>query len=155
MQIALHKAAIKDTEEVHRLQIAAFAELLCKYQDYETNPGAEPLSKITERMQMDHNDYYFIKLDEINIGCIRIKRKQDAIHRISQMFILPQYQGNGYAQEAIKLAEALYPEASHWELDTIKEEVKLCHLYEKMGYQKTGRETKLKDGMTLVDYIKE
>ena len=42
-----------------------------------------------------------------------------------------------------------------WELDTILQEKKLCYLYEKMGYQKTGKTEKIKDGMDLVYYAKE
>jgi hypothetical protein len=41
-----------------------------------------------------------------------------------------------------------------WELDTIKQEGKLCHLYEKMGYKQTGREETIKEGMTLVFYAR-
>jgi len=50
--------------------------------------------------------------------------------------------------------EHLYPDARKWELDTIAQEEKLCHLYEKMGYRKTGRVEKLKDGMDIVYYEK-
>ena len=50
--------------------------------------------------------------------------------------------------------EALYPQANSWELDTIKEEAKLCHLYEKMGYKRTGKEEALQDNMVIVYYSK-
>ena len=73
---------------------------------------------------------------------------------LSQMFILPHYQGNGYAQQAIKQIESLNPQAKHWILDTIKQEPKLCYLYEKMGYKQTGIVKNIKDGMDLVDYAK-
>lgn len=154
MEMLLQKASIEDCEALHRIQVCAFAELLDKYRDYDTNPGAEPLSKTIDRMQQPHNDYYFIRLGDTTIGFIRVVRKHGTLRWISQMCILPRYQGNGYGQQAIKLAEALYPEARHWELDTIKQEKKLCHLYEKMGYRKTGRETILQEGMTLIDYAK-
>jgi GNAT superfamily N-acetyltransferase len=70
------------------------------------------------------------------------------------MFILPEFQGQGFAQQAIKAAEALYPQAEGWQLDTIKEERKLCHLYEKMGYKRTGKEEVLQDNMTIVYFAK-
>ncbi len=56
--------------------------------------------------------------------------------------------------EIIYLIESIYTDAEHWELDTIKQEEKLCHLYEKMGYKRTGREVELQPGMTLIDYEK-
>lgn len=67
---------------------------------------------------------------------------------------MPQEQGKGYAQQAMRLVEAMYPQATRWELDTIKEEKALCYLYEKMGYRLTGEEKTIKDGMTIVYYAK-
>ena len=68
--------------------------------------------------------------------------------------MLPEYQGFGYAQKAITIAESLYPAAEKWELDTILQEEKLCYLYEKMGYEKTGQIIRIKDGMDIVFYAK-
>ena len=60
----------------------------------------------------------------------------------------------GYAQEAIREIEKLYPKAKKWTLDTIAQEEKLCYLYEKMGYRKTGDIHHVKEGMDIVDYEK-
>jgi len=154
MKIKLIKATDADCIELHSLQVAAFADMLSKYKDYETNPGAEQVDKIIERMKHDDTDYYLVSLNNVNIGGIRIVRKDGDICRISRMFILPQYQNKGYAQAVIRDVEALYPNAKKWELDTIKQEEKLCRLYEKMGYKKTGTERELQPEMTLVDYTK-
>lgn len=67
---------------------------------------------------------------------------------------LPEYQGYGYAQRAITIAESFYPFAKEWELDTILQEEKLCYLYEKMGYKKTGKVEHIMNGMDLVFYAK-
>ena len=72
-----------------------------------------------------------------------------------QILILPEYQNKGLAQQAIKKVEALYPEAEYWRLDTIAQEDKLCHLYSKMGYQKTGEIEHIKDGMDIVFFEKQ
>ena len=50
------------------------------------------------------------------------------------IFILTEYQSFGYAQEAIRQAEAEYPESILWEL---------------------GKTERVKDGMDLVYYEKE
>jgi hypothetical protein len=42
---------------------------------------------------------------------------RDNLCKLKQIYILPKYQGNGYAQQAIIMIELLYPEAKHWELD--------------------------------------
>ncbi len=113
------------------------------------------METIVHKMKQDFTDYYFIKLDNEDIGSIRIVRLEDDICRISPMFILPEFQGNGYAQQAIDEVEELYPKASIWQLDTIKEEKMLCHLYEKMGYKPTGKEEAIQDKMTIIYYEKQ
>ena len=50
--------------------------------------------------------------------------------------------------------EALREDAECWRLDTIEQEEKLCHLYAKMGYHKTGETEHVKDGMDLVFFEK-
>ena len=151
--ISLKKAEISDTKEIHQMQVAAFTPLLEKYQDFDTSPAAEPLEKILWRMEMPNSEYYFILADEVKVGVVRI-RWNEKHHSISPIFILPEYQGYGYAQQAIQLAEALYPEAKCWVLDTIWQESKLLHLYQKMGYHFTGSEHVVNDRMTLVDLVK-
>lgn len=153
MNISLKKATVSDCEVLYDLQIKSFKNLLDKYQDYDTNPGAEKLERTIKRINEINSDYYFIQLSEENIGAIRIINLND-LCKLKQIYILPIYQGKGYAQQAIAIAEFLYPDAKNWELDTIKEETKLCYLYEKMGYMKTGKEQHIKEGMTLVFYRK-
>jgi GNAT superfamily N-acetyltransferase len=153
MSISLKKASVSDSEHLYELQINSFKELLDKYQDYDTNPGAEKLDRTISRLNEPNSDYYFLQLDSKNIGAIRIVRNDD-LCKLKQIYVLPEYQGNGYAQRAIILTESLYPDVEHWELDTIKQESRLCHLYEKMGYIQTGKEQQIKDGMTLVFYRK-
>ena len=154
MNISLEKAEMQDADQIHKMQIISFKSLLDKYQDYETNPGAEAVERIKKRMEYPQISSYFVKLQSENIGHIRINMLDENTYKLSQMFILPKYQGNGYAQQAIKQAEALHPKAKKWELDTIKQEPKLCHLYEKMGYRPTGEEKNLKDKMDLIYYAK-
>ena len=137
------------------MQVSAFTELLEKYRDVDTNPASESLEKIQNKFNQSFTDYYFIMLDETKIGVVRVVRLSDTICRISPMFILPEYQNNGYAQLALSAVEKLYPNADEWQLDTIKEESKLCHLYEKCGYIPTGKEEVIKDGMTIAYYSKK
>lgn len=41
-----------------------------------------------------------------------------------------------------------------WELDTILQEPKNCHLYEKLGYRQTGKKRVINERLTLVFYEK-
>ena len=135
------------------MQQRAFRGLLEKYRDYETNPGAEQPERTLRKLQMQGSDYFFLAVDGRKAGAIRIQHNAGSC-RISPMYLLPEEQGKGYAQKAILAAEARYPGVKRWELETIRQESKLCYLYEKLGYRPTGREEPLKEGMTLVFYEK-
>ena len=155
MNIHLKKATLYDSALIHEMQRIGFRALLDKYQDFDTNPGAETLERVQRRFATDTADHYLILFANERIGYIRVQRIGEDACRLSQMFILPDFQGKGYAQEAIRIAESLYPQARKWTLDTIRQESKLCHLYEKMGYRLTGTGKNIQDGMDLVDYAKE
>ena len=88
-------------------------------------------------------------LDNVKIGVIRVVKINDDICRISPIFIMPEFQNKGYAKAAMAEAERLYPRVKEWHIDNIKQESKLCCLYEKLGYNPTGKEEQIKDGMTL------
>lgn len=152
--IDLIKAVFSDCEQIHKMQVSAFTKLLEKYHDYETNPASEPLEKIQNKFNQSFTDYFFIMREDTKVGVMRVVKLSEKIFRISPIFILPEYENNGFAQKALSAVEKLYTDAFEWHLDTIKEESKLCHLYEKCGYKRTGKEEKIKDGMTIVYYIK-
>ena len=153
MDITLRKASLDDAELIWRMQIASFRALLDKYQDYDYSPAAEKIERTVQRLQEPITDYYLILLNDAPIGGVRICRF-DSLCKLKQLFILPEYQNSGYAQQAIRAVEEMYPDVNRWELDTILQEEKLCHLYEKMGYRKTGAVRALMEGMDLVFYAK-
>jgi len=153
-EISLRKAKMADCEQIHKMQVESFGALFDKYKDSSTSPATEPMQRIRQKMAQEFTDYYFISVNNIDIGAIRIVRLKANVCRISPMFILPQYQGMGYAQQTILKVESLYPQAECWELDTIKQEPKLCYFYEKMGYVATGKEETLQEDMTIVFYSK-
>ena len=146
-------ASFTDAQELYDLQIKSFKALLEKYQDYDFSPGAEKLERTIQRLYDPITDYYFISLKGKHIGALRICHFE-TLCKLKQICILPEYQGYGYAQKAITIVESLYPTAEKWELDTILQEEKLCYLYEKIGYRKTGRVEPIMNGMDLVFYAK-
>lgn len=153
MAINLIKAELEDCAEIYKMQIRSFQALLEKYQDYDFSPGAENIEQTYERFFQSETDFWIVSLKQRNIGAIRICN-YGRLCKLKQIFIVPEWQNNGYAQEAIKAVEKMYPDAQRWELDTILQERKLCHLYEKMGYSKTGQVENIKEGMDLVYYSK-
>ena len=155
MNIELKKASISDAELLHQMQIKAFIPLLQKYEDYDTSPGNESVERILQRFRQPFTDYYFVLLDKVEVGGIRIMRLDDGLRcKISPLFILPEYQGLGIAQETLRLVEEIYSPSKGWELDTILQEQGNCYLYEKLGYKRTGETKVINDKMTLVFYKK-
>lgn len=152
-KLKLEKAARSDIPLITRLQRKAFMPLYEKYRDAE-NPANATEESISERFSQPNSTYFLIKLEDEIIGAARVV-SQDEFCDLKQIFILPEYQGNSYAQKAIFLLEDKYPKAKTWKLDTIKQEEKLCHLYSKMGYVLTGREDVLSDNMTIVYFEKK
>ncbi len=152
----LIRISLEDAEKLWNMQREAFQDLYIKYQDTATSPATEKIDKIIMRLKQSFTYYYFINVDGIDVGAIRVvdKQEENIRKRISPIFIVKKYRGNGYAQTAIKLVEELHGD-KEWELDTILQEKGNCYLYEKLGYYRTGKIEKLNDKLTLVCYKKD
>ena len=84
-----------------------------------------------------------------------IDHKEDGKYKfLSPIFIMKEFRGRGYAQQAMQLAEEIHG-SSGWKLDTILQENSSCHLYEKMGYKQTGETKVINKRMTLIFYKKD
>lgn len=152
--ILLQKAQRADCDDLCWIQVCAFQPLLEKYQDYDTSPAVETVDHIIQWLEQEFTDYYLIQSDNLTVGMMRVCDFGDTC-RVSPICILPEHQGRGCAQQAMVLAESLYPNAQKWTLDTIVQEERLCYFYEKLGYRRTGKQEHIKDGMDLVYYEKQ
>lgn len=136
------------------MQVEAFSAMLEKYRDYELSPAAESLERITEKFEQPWTTYYFITENEINVGAVRVVDKADGSRkRISPIWVMPQFRNKGYAQQAMIELEKLYG-PDNWCLDTILQEKGNIHLYEKMGYLKTGKTEHINERMDIVFFEK-
>jgi len=155
MNIELKPVKREELETVWKMQVEAFKDLLKKYQDYDMSPAAESIDKITARFEQPWTTYYFIMADGKCVGVIRIVDKKDTSRkRISPIWIMKEFRNKGYASRAILEAERIHG-LHHWCLDTILQEEGNLHLYEKMGYHRTGRIDKINDRMDIVYYEKD
>jgi GNAT superfamily N-acetyltransferase len=154
MATKLEKAQETDAQQLLEMQHAAFVPLLEKYRDFDTSPANEPVEKMEARIVEPDGGVYKIIADGELAGAIRIRRKEGDEFWIGPLFIAPCFQCGGLAQAALRAAEELHPEAASWHLGTLLEEAGNCHLYEKMGYARTGRQEKLNSRATLVYYEK-
>ena len=155
MSVELITAKEEDIKTLWEMQVEAFRGLLETYQDYDLSPAAEGIDKVEARFSQPWTTYFFIVSGDAKVGAVRVVDKKDGSRkRISPIFIMQEYRGKGYAQEAILAIEELYG-ADHWCLDTILQEKGNLHLYEKMGYHQTGRVEKINDRMDIVFYEKD
>ena len=155
MSVTLRQAKREDIETIWKMQVEAFADLLAKYQDYDMSPAAEPVEKVLARFEQPWTRYFFVEAEGKDVGAIRVVDKEDGSRkRISPLWIMKEFRGRGYAQEAIRAVEEIYG-ADNWCLDTILQEEGNLHLYEKMGYIRTGRIEKINDRMDIVFFEKD
>lgn len=156
MRIDLIRIGIADAQKLWEMQVEAFEGLYKKYQDTETSPATENVEKIIMRLEQPFTYYYYIVVDGIEVGAIRVvdKKELGKAKRISPIFIMKEHRGKGYAQEAIRAVELIHGECD-WELDTILQEKGNCYLYEKMGYKKTDTTEVINEKLTLVFYKKD
>ena len=66
---------------------------------------------------------------------------------------MKEYRNKGYAQQAIVETEKIYG-PDHWCMDTVLQEKGNLHLYEKLGYHRTGRVEHINSLMDIVYYEK-
>ena len=129
MCVTLTRLTLSDAEAFQRMQREAFAGLLARYRDCETNPACEMIGRIREKLAQPHRYFYQIEADGGAVGAICVVDFGDPSQRkrISPLFILPAHRGRGLAQAAIAEAERLHG-AHGWMLATIAQEAGNCHL---------------------------
>jgi predicted acetyltransferase len=154
MIMRLVRANVSDCEKIWSLQIEAFADLLAKYQDYETSPGNEPKENIQAKLLDEFTFFYFIYLEDEIAGAVRVvDRKNGNRKRIAPIFIMKKFRNRGLAQKTFKEIEKIHG-SKNWMLDTILQEAGNCYLYEKLGYQRTGEIENINERMDIVYYEK-
>ncbi len=145
-----------DIDTVFEIQQAAYKPLYEKYHDDNLNPYMESKETVLRKYtRAGTKGYLFIK-NGVPVGAVRIilypERKSG---KVSALGVLPQYQGQGIAQQALLQIEKMHGDVERWFLDTILQEAGNCHLYEKIGYKRTGKVEKINEKMTLVSYEKQ
>lgn len=154
LEIAAFKES--DIDTVVEIQRAAYRPLYETYHDDATNPYIETKEAILRKYTRKESKGYLFLLDDIPVGAVRITfYPESSSAKVSALGVLPQYQGQRIAQQALLKIEEMHPEVSRWFLDTILEEPGNCHLYEKLGYKRTGKLEKINDKLTLVFYEKQ
>ena len=141
-------------DAVYDIQKQAYKPLYEKYRDDETSPYMESKETVLKKYTKQNTTGYVFIEDSIPVGAVRVWESISGVHGISALAVLPKYQNRRIAQTALLEIEKKHPEAWCWTLDTIMEESGNCHLYEKLGYVRTGEPKPVNERLTLVDYTK-
>ena len=152
--INLVKIKKREMLKAWRYQKMGFKDTLEKYRDYDISPATERLKRFSMHFFSPAIDSYWVLFNGKVAGAMEIMRRKDHM-RLSRFYILPEYRNQGIGQQASKIAESLYPEATEWRLDTILEEKNNIHLYEKLGYVEHGARKAINERMTIINYKKE
>lgn len=144
-----------DIDIVFEMQQAAYKPLFEKYHDVDSNPYMESKETVLMKYTREGTKGYIFVENGEPVGAVRISLYPESKSgRISALGVRPQYQGQGVAQQALLKIEEMHSDVERWFLDTIQQEAGNCHLYEKLGYRKTGKTEVINESMTLVYYEK-
>ncbi len=153
MEIVAFKES--DIDTVFGIQQAAYKPLYEKYHDDNFNPYMESKETVLRKYMRTGTKGYLFLLSGVPVGAVRIiVYPESKSAKVSALGVLPQYQGQGIAQQALLKIEKMHSDIERWFLDTILQEAGNCHLYEKIGYKRTGKTQVINEKLTLVFYEK-
>ena len=154
MNVKLMRADLADSERLLEIQKICFTPHLERYQDFDISPAMTGIDEI--RWLIQNENFYKILFDDIWVGSINLRKLDEAgNYKLHIINILPEHQGKGIGQTAIRLAEKIFSDAISWALETIEDMPDNRHVYEKVGYKFTGETQKVNDKLTLVFYEKK
>lgn len=150
MEVSLTRIVKSELRSAWHMQQKCFVDVYLKYFD-RINPIFNSYQKFVRYFQCV--DMYWIIADKKRVGQIWIGIKGDTV-RLARIFVLRKHRNKGYAQYSIAMAESLYPQCKSLQLDTILQEKRNCHLYEKAGYKSCGAQSEINKRMTIINYEK-
>jgi N-acetylglutamate synthase-like GNAT family acetyltransferase len=129
-------ATLEDAERLWEVQKAAFYEYIEKYGHFEDNPYDMTFDRIKFNINYHLGKYYkIIKDDQIIGGVFGFLLDRDDMMKIAQFYLLPDYQAQHLGEEALKYVLDIHQEIKVWVVDTIYQETRNIHFYEKLGFQ--------------------
>lgn len=156
-KVSFQRADVSDVPALLTMYRQSFKPLYERYHDTATNPYLETPASLRAKLVRPGSYYEWIVNGTTRVGVIRVTVTDTPpiTGRISPILILPAYQGQHLAEAALKAIEGEFATVQRWTLDTIVQEPKLMHLYQKMGYHRVvGKLTTIQPGMDIVYFEK-
>ena len=131
--LRLRKATPDDSEFAYQTKKAAFREYAEKVWGWDEDEQQQ-----LHRRRFAAHDFRVIQLSDIDVGIIAMSRQSDCI-KFHQMFILPEYQGKGIGDAAMRL---IIKDATAFRLpirlQVLKVNNRAFAFYQRMGFEPTG-----------------
>jgi ribosomal protein S18 acetylase RimI-like enzyme len=98
------------------------------------------LSLKNEDLSQDHNDTFFVALDNNNvIGCLMAQKLDDSVLKLRQMAVYNEWQGKGIGRLLLNTAEEYAGNAGYKKI-SLHARKSAKEFYDKLGYETIGNE---------------
>ena len=146
LSLSVTPATSADAQEILDLQKLAYQSEAAIYQDY----GIPPLTQTLPQIEAELQNQLFLKAMSAGqiVGSVRAYLDQDTCY-IGRLIVHPAYQNLGLGRQLMGAIEGCFPQARRYELFTGHRSQRNLYLYEKLGYQRFGRE-KVSDKLTII-----
>lgn len=125
----------KECETIRNLMIKIHDDEVEKWFKDGGNPNIPGFDSIEMQKYHTWDDKYFkIIYEDKIIGVTLISSTGREHGRIDRLYILPEYQGQGFGSAILKLIEESFPKIKIWALETTQRSPRNHHFYEKNGY---------------------
>ncbi|MBW9157377.1 GNAT family N-acetyltransferase [Clostridium tagluense] len=137
--INIIKAEVEDSKIITEIKKLAYNDETRRFGPGRDGgpPGYESQEE-TERLIKDYL-FYKIMIGNNIIGFFWLHGEDNKFYELEDLCIHPEYHNKGYGFKTLKLIEELHPQIKKWVLGTPYYSVRNQHLYEKVGYKKTGQ----------------
>ena len=136
--IRVQRASVDDAEEILRLQKTAFMSQAVLYSNF----NLPPLHQSLAALQEEFGRKIFLKalMQKKIAGSVRFEQINGVV-AIERLIVDPACQNQGVGSSLLAKVEAVTPSAHSYRLFTGSKSQKNIHIYQKLGYQITRRET--------------
>ncbi|MBZ9689691.1 GNAT family N-acetyltransferase [Clostridium estertheticum] len=137
--INLVKAEVVDSKIITEIKKLAYNDETRRFGP--GRDGGPPGYESEEETQylIKNHLFYKIMLDNKIIGFFWLHGDDSKFYELEDLCIHPEYHNKGFGFKSMKLMEELHPHIKKWVLGTPYYSVRNQHLYEKIGYKKTGQ----------------
>lgn len=137
--ICIKRAEEKDAEILHNIKVRAFDQEVKRY--YGTCQSlADYRSVETEYELMKQHLVYKVLVNLEIIGGFLLDNFSEGKMKVEDFAIDPEYQGEGYAREVLKLIEEEHPTVKEWLLSALVMNQKSQRIYREAGYEEVKRD---------------